>query len=488
MRELSGQDLNLFSDNDLSKLITNNLIPKIMRISKHKDFKEEYCSSIVRIGDIFPIEGKDRIVKTLVNGLSIVIGKDEFKTGDVAVYVANECVLHELFLHLNSMFDDPELNVDKTKRGYINKHGRVRCIKLGGVSSYGLLLNPQTISVFLNEPVEEVVKFLEQNVGEDFDEINGERFVHVYVPPMPSNGHGQQKSKSERMAERLNRFKMLIEGSFRLHYDTQQLQKNMRDINPDDVVDISVKVHGTSAIFANILTNVPTNWFKRMWRKIRGLNEYDQKYNLVYSSRTVIKNQYINKKQKPGGFYSDDIWGYWAKRLNGLIPEGTCIYCEIAGFTPNGTSIQKGYDYGCHPFDEVKSKLMVYRMTVNGKECEISEVIEFGKKLKETLGDTIFEFPILYHGTLKDFYPEVSTEEHWHENVLELLKNEERFGMEKNEPLCENKVPREGFCLRKAFDPIPECFKLKTDKFRFREASEMDAGNVDVEMAEGYGQ
>ena len=55
-----------------------------MVISKHENFKEEYCATVVRIGETFPIEGKDRIVKTLVNGLSIVIGKEEFKTGDIA--------------------------------------------------------------------------------------------------------------------------------------------------------------------------------------------------------------------------------------------------------------------------------------------------------------------------------------------------------------------------------------------------------------------
>ena len=69
-----------------------------------------------------------------------------------------------------------------------------------------------------------------------------------------------------------------------------------------------ILIHNTSAIFANILTNVPTNWFKRMWRKyVMHTDEYDKKYNLVYSSRTVIKNQYINKKQKPGGYDSDDV-------------------------------------------------------------------------------------------------------------------------------------------------------------------------------------
>lgn len=458
-----------------------------MFISKNKNFKEEYCATVVQIGETFPIEGKDRIVKTLVNGLSIVIGKDEFKTGDIAVYCANETCLHELFLHLNSMYEDKELNVDQEKKGYINKHGRVRVVKLGGVPSYGLLIHPSSIATFINEPVEEVTKFLEAHVGEDFDEINGERFVQVFVPP--TKNVQEPGSKAERLKKKLDRFKMLIEGSFRLHYDTQMLQKNMSDINPDDEVYISVKVHGTSAIFANILTNVPTNWFKRMWRKyVRHTDEYDQKYNLVYSSRTVIKNQYINKKQKPGGFYSDDVWGYWAKKLDGLIPQDFCIYCEIAGFTPNGSPIQKGYDYGCTHVAEEKSKLLVYRATQNGKELEISDVIEIGKKLKENLGDCIMEFPLLYRGTLSNLYPEIDVKNHWHENVLENLKVEKRFCMEMDEPLCKTKVPREGFVLRKANDPVSEAWKLKTDRFRIRECSQIDAGEVDIEMQAGYSQ
>ena len=456
-----------------------------MIISKHKNFKEEYCASIVRIGETFPIEGKDRIVKTLVNGLSIVIGKDEFKTGDVAVYCANETCLHELFLHLNSMYDEKELNADTEKKGYINKHGRIRAIRLGGVPSYGLLLHPSSIALFINEPVESVSQYLESHIGEDFDEINGERFIQVYVPPVKK---GTEKlSKSERLKKKLARFKMLIEGSFRLHYETSQLQKNMRDINPDDTVYISVKVHGTSAIFANILTNVPTNWFKRMWRKhVRKTDEYDQKYNLVYSSRTVIKNEYINKKQKPGGYYSSDVWGYWAKKLDGMIPEDYCIYCEIAGFTPDGSPIQKGYDYGCSHVTEEKSKMMIYRVTKNGKDLEIPDVIEFGKNLKKKMGDIIMEFPLLYQGTLQELYPDVSTTEHWHENVLELLKNEKKFGMEEDEPLCKTKVPREGFVLRKGNDPVAEAWKLKTDKFKFREAKLVDSGEVDMEMEAGY--
>ena len=455
-----------------------------MKITKSKGFRQEYCGTVVKIGEILPIEGRDRIVKTMVNGLSIVIGKDEFQTGDVAVYCANETQLHELFLHLNSMYDDKELNIDKEKKGYINKHGRVRIVKLGGVPSYGILLNPTTIATFLNESIDDVKEYLEKHVNEDFDEINGEIFCKVYVPPVKEGS--RKLSKSERRDKKLARFKMLIEGSFRQHYDTGQLARNMHLFSPDDVVYISNKLHGTSAIYANILTNIPTNWFKRMWRKITGKNEFDQKYNLVYSSRTVIKNEFINPKQKAGGFYSDDIWGYWAEKLNNLIPQDYCIYCEIVGYTPNGTAIQKGYDYGCKQTDDVKSKLMVYRITEHDKESEISDVIAFGQYLKEHLGDIIIDFPLLYHGTLAELYPEISTTEHWHENVLEALKVEKKFLMEKMEPMCINKVPREGFVIRKANDPIKEAWKLKSTAFFEREAKQIDSGEVDIEMTEGY--
>ena len=456
-----------------------------MKITKSKGFRQEYCGTVVKIGEILPIEGRDRIVKTMVNGLSIVIGKDEFQTGDVAVYCANETQLHELFLHLNSMYDDKELNAYKDKKGYINKHGRVRVVKLGGVPSYGILLNPASIALFLNESVDVVKKYLTAHINEDFDEINGEIFCKVYGPPVKENRH---VSKGEKRAKKLARFKMLIEGSFRQHYDTGQLTRNMHLFSPEDEVFISNKLHGTSAIFANILTNVPTNWFKRMWRKLTGKNEYDQKYNLVYSSRTVIKNAFINPNQKPGGYYSDDVWGYWAEKLSELVPKDYCIYCEIVGYTPNGSTIQKGYDYGCLPTDDVKSKLMVYRITYNDNELEIPDVIAYGQYLKDNLGDIIIDFPLMYHGTLAELYPEISTTEHWHENVLEALKVEKKFLMEQMEPMCINKVPVEGFVIRKANDPIKEAWKLKTDAFRMREAKQIDAGEVDIEMAEGYAE
>ena len=129
---------------------------------------------------------------------------------------------------------------------------------------------------------------------------------------------------------------------------------------------------------------------------------------------------------------------------------------------------------------------MVYRITKDGKELEISDVIEFGKYLSEKLGDIIMPLTLLYHGSLGDMYPELDRTNHWHENLLELMRTDKRFAIEDDEPLCRTKVPREGIVIRRCNDPVPEAFKLKGDRFRFREAKQMDAGEVDIEMQEGY--
>ena len=154
--------------------------------------------------------------------------------------------------------------------------------------------------------------------------------------------------------------------------------------------------------------------------------------------------------------------------------------------------IQKDYDYGCEPGT---NKLMIYRVTEKQpdgthKEYEIDEVIGFTNDLiikYPEITEHIMPYPLLYHGKLSTLYHWVDEKMHWNENILEELKNDQdNFGMELNEPLCKNKVPREGICLRIESDPVNECFKLKTVNFFMRESKLMDKGEVDIEMMDNY--
>ena len=82
-------------------------------------------------------------------------------------------------------------------------------------------------------------------------------------------------------------------------------------------------------------------------------------------------------------------------------------------------------------------------------------------------------------------YPNLDLEHHWRENLLEEMKQDSlMLGMELMEPQCLNTVPREGIVLRIDDDEVPEAFKLKTLAFKLRESSEIDKGEIDMEMEE----
>jgi len=269
-----------------------------------------------------------------------------------------------------------------------------------------------------------------------------------------------------------------------------------------------ILIHNTSSIIGKLHVNQPIRlpFFKRMFNKFIDfthlfksfrITDSEVVYGPVYSSRTVIKNQYINQ-DVTGGYYSSDIWTEYGDIIYPYLDEGMTVYGEICGYLSGSDKmIQKLYDYGCK---QGNNNVMFYRITTTNedgskKEWEVSEVLEWTKNLIERMKaandsnwERIHPIDLLYHGTLEDLYPDLDTENHWHETVLECLKNDkEHFGMEDNELLCNNEVPREGLCLRKVGDEILECFKLKTISFTMKEALVYDSGSIDIEALEGYG-
>ena len=583
--------------------------------SKSDKFTSEYCCSIIKIGEVKPIEGKDKIGYTLVNGETIVISK-ELLPGTILFYASNETQLHKDFLGANNLFESGsyELNAnakdvepyilknkelkptveilekaikklevcsnfllsydaeilaagdDETKKeelntrydnsrktimkfasanltlvssnedfvkaanetilekklalgpikkkieentnfirshvGFFNKTGRVRAIRLGGINSMGYLFSIDELAKWCPE-VKNV--YLPDLVGEDFDMVNGIEFIKAYVPFVPQRSNkGDGKSIDRKRNKKIEKFDRMIKGEFSFHYSSDPLPKCINRIKPNDTVSITVKIHGTSFGCGKLHIKTPIKLpiYKLLWNKFvdtTGLfkklrvTDYIVEYGNVTSSRTVIKNQYINK-EVTGGYYGVDIWSEYGNLIYPYLDEGMTVYGEIFGYLSGSDKmIQKDYDYGC---EKGKNKLMPYRITTtndNGTKHEwnVMEVKEWTEKLiaeHPELADKIHVIDLLYHGILADLYPHLSLTEHWHENVLEEMRNDViHFGMEKRDPLCTNhNVPREGICVRIDNDEINENFKLKCAKFFDRERKAIDAGEVDIEMADVY--
>ena len=481
--------------------------------SQSQDMKQEYCASIVRIGEVKPIEGSDFLGVTLVNGIEVVVRKDAVKEGQIMFFAPQETALNLKFLSVNNQFElgEYELNANaaevrklkaegKTEEakqlvGYFNKRGRVRAMKLRGIYSKGFLISPEMMAEY-NPKVANLN--LEELVGTDFDMVDDELFIEVYIPFVP-----KKKERSGKRGRNEPKYDRMIAGQFAYHYDTNPLAKEIAQIQPDDVVTLSVKLHGTSVILGNVLVRMPkeihtraecfnrmiNNTYCAIWPYLpKALQRYEEVYDLVYSSRTVIKNQYINLK-RTRDFYEADVWGEYHDLLVGKIPQDMVVYGEIVGYlTDSDKMIQKDYDYGC---ERGTNKLMLYRVTTRNadgtrREWDVTEVQQFTKQLMadySELASRLHPIDTLYHGTLKDLYPDLSTTEHWHENVLQALKQDKQtLGMEQFEPLCKQKVPREGIVLRKDGDAVCEAWKLKTDAFFSREQKLIDAGEVDMEL------
>jgi hypothetical protein len=400
--------------------------------------------------------------------------------------------------------------VDDAKKlcGFFNKYGRVRCLTLKGCPSFGVLFAPADLQKF-DESV--TVEEIEAYEGNEFDTVNGELFVKVFVPPMPVV-QGRKGNRNAKAQKRLEQFDRMIPGEFSFHYSCSQFQKTLQFYRPEDIVDISKKIHGTSTIAAKIHVKNKRSpfWLLHGWNKVvKALHlpkklsaiDYDVEFGPVYASRTVIKNQYINS-EVGSGYYKQDVWSEYGELIYPYLAEGMTIYGEIYGFlTGSESPIQKTYDYGC---EIGENKLMIYRISTAEldelgneihREWEIPEVLEWTKNLIQRMQDAnddnwkrIHPIDLLYHGTLEDLYPDLDTENHWHENLLERMKNDERFDMEKNEPLCKNQVPCEGIVIRKYGDTVLRADKLKCAAFLIGEALRVESNDFqDVEMMQGYG-
>lgn len=124
-------------------------------------------ASIQKILDLQPIEGADRIECATVLGWHCVVGKGEFKVGDLVVYCEVDSILPE----------EPWTEFLRAR------HFRIKTIRLKGQISQGIVF-PVTIL-----PAQEAINWI-CTEGDDVTELLG---ITKYEPYVPANLAGQVK-------------------------------------------------------------------------------------------------------------------------------------------------------------------------------------------------------------------------------------------------------------------------------------------------------
>lgn len=413
-----------------------------------------YTCQVIKLPNKVEVPGLNNLCKVSIFGNDCLIGVDS-DPEELYLFFPAECKIDDDFLKSNNLYRHSELNNDKTKTGFFENNGRVRSVKFKGVVSTGFIC---PLSFLWNVTIKSGMAILGLNPGDEFNSIANINICSKYYKvQIQSTG-----KKESRYNKRLKRFDKLVPNQFRFHLDTSHLAKNLHLFKPDHLVLITDKWHGTSAIFGNVLINKELKWYEKI-AKFIGLDINTTKYDKLYASRKVVKNQYINKEVNLG-YYNEDIWGTVNKELEGKIEQGITLYGEIVGYLKSGKLIQKDYDYGCSEGDH---KFLVYRITYTKPD---GNVIEFSwSQIKDYCNryslETVKE---LYYGFFKSFK---ST---WFEDL-------QYSYLEKECSYCNNKVPNEGICIRIDGQESYMTYKLKSKAFILKETKELDSDEINIE-------
>ena len=298
-----------------------------------------------------------------------------YENEQVGIYFPTDGQLSKEFAEANNLLRIKDENGNNIG-GYMDPDKRnVKAIKLRGEKSDGLFLPLTSLSSFGD------INTLK--VGDAIDVFNCHEICRKYIP------RGKRRNSNDKTNKTRKR-KVPIAPLFAEHADTEQLAYNLSVFRPGDEIEITLKMHGTSArtAYLPVFKKYKRSIMDRLLRR-DGIPIYDWGY-VSGTRRTVLENY-------EGGFYGSNTFREpHSKFFEGKLQKGEEIYYEILGFTDNGTPImppannkktndkefRKKYgdttifSYDCDPDgknEKPQSDIYVYRMTMTNEDGVVVE-------------------------------------------------------------------------------------------------------------------
>lgn len=186
-----------------------------MKLSVSKKANVNYLAKIVQIDSFRPHPNAERLKLATVDGYIISTSIDSAE--GIYVYFPVECVINPDFLKINNLYRKADLNLDPTKQGFFEESGRVKCIKLRGLASEGLIIPIYELCKFAGEEIEEPINSVEMSklVGTEFDTVNDKLFIWKYVIPTKTSGVGINSPTKEK-----KKILNIVDDQFHFHVDT----------------------------------------------------------------------------------------------------------------------------------------------------------------------------------------------------------------------------------------------------------------------------
>ena len=423
-----------------------------------------------------------------------------YSDGQTGIYFPSDGQLSVEFAEANNLLRKKDENGNNIG-GYMDPEKRnVKAITLRGEKSDGLFLPLKSL-----EPFGDTSSL---QVGDTITVFNGHEICTKYIP---RTNHRQHTGGGNRTRKK----KVPVAPLFMEHADTEQLNYNLSVFHPGDLIEITLKMHGTSqrTAYLPVFKGYKRTLKDRLLRR-EGMPVYDWGY--VSGTRRTVLEDY------DGGYYgSNKFREPHSKFFEGKLLKGEEVFYECVGFTDNGTPImppgdnkkvdrmngdkefskQYGpttvFSYGCDPKgylvnseDAVpQSDIYVYRMTMTNEDGDVVEYTpDYMRYRSEQMGAKCV--PLLYRDIIPDQpWKPIDNDDgisFMCENcsVGEWVKNKAEEYFDGPDPIGKTHI-REGVVVRIVNRPKFTAYKTKNIYFKILEGIiKESAASADMEEAE----
>lgn len=371
-----------------------------------------YNAYVCRIKNLRKHNNADRLMLGECFGNTVCVDTS-YEVDELGIYFPTDGQVSPEFAENNNLLRKKDEN-GKSIGGYMDPMKRnITTIRLRGEKSDGLFLHLNCVSytgVLLNELTE----------GFAFTTLNGHEICKKYIP-MRQNHQGHVSEGNH-----VRKKKAPIAPLFIEHADTEQLAYNLDAFKPNDLIEITLKMHGTSQRtgYLPMFKGYKRTLLDRIMRR-DGTPIYE--YGYVSGTRRTVLNDW------EGGFYGSNMFRKkHADFFEGKLHKGEEIYYEVVGFTDEGMPIMSSasnrklndkdflkkygetttfsygcsctgyYTYGDGSYDVLpKSDFYVYRMTMTNEDGDVVEYTpDFMRYRCEQMGCKCV--PVLWRGFLDD--------------------------------------------------------------------------------------
>lgn len=370
-----------------------------------------YCGYITRLKNVRKHSNADRLLLADCFGNTVIVSLD-YTENQLGVYFPVDGQLSVEFCAANDLVRRKDENGNPAG-GYLDPDKRnIKAMKLRGEKSDGLFLPLTALANFTT------ISDLKE--GDTITILNGVEICKKYIPKVKNRGEWHGGSKGHKT--RVN-----FAPTFAQHVDTDQLAYHLGDFHAGDVVELSLKLHGTSGrtgylplikgykdsfgcMAGNAIRKISARLRKRPAPNPYHDGEAIYEYGYVTGTRRVVLDD-----THDGGFYSDNRFRLeMAKKFEGKLHKGETVYYEIVGFvnasTPIMASVKNSkikdkefskqygeetvFSYGCDPAGNWNTvytssapdvleldtvippccEVYVYRMTMSNDEGDVVEM------------------------------------------------------------------------------------------------------------------